>query len=152
MRLVSAYSLQQGWRGRAQILEFTVAPDEQGGVRLLVNESPYAGPKEAGKMCTGVAPDPETAVTLPTFAPIEVGAQSFVLADKLEYCRFSYLTPGPATDPTPIWKPKWAARGWPRGIRVEMAPKGVDPSRVQPITVTAPIHLYRDPEIQYEDL
>jgi prepilin-type N-terminal cleavage/methylation domain-containing protein len=151
MRLVSTFSLQQGWRGQPQILEFTVIPGEEGGVRLVVNEIPYAGPLAAGKLCTGAAPDPETAIVLPKFAPVEAGPQSFVLADKLGYCRFSYLTPGQPPDPTPVWKPKWAARGWPRGIRVEMAPLTPDPARVQPITVTAPLRLYRDPEIQYED-
>jgi prepilin-type N-terminal cleavage/methylation domain-containing protein len=152
MRLVSAFSLQQGWRGQPQILEFTVIPGENGGgVRLVVNEIPYAGPLPAGKLCMGAAPDPETAVVLPKFAPVETGATSFVLADKLEFCRFSYLTPGKPPDPTPVWKPKWTSRGWPRGIRVEMAPMTPDPARVQPVTVTAPLRFYRDPEIQYED-
>lgn len=152
MRLVSAFSLQQGWRGQAQILEFLVIPAEEGdGVRLVVNEIPYSGPLDAGKLCTGVAPDPETFVVLPAFAPVKASPQSFVLADKLEYCRFSYLTPGKLPDPTPVWKPKWTAKGWPRGIRVEMAPTSPDPARVQPVTVTAPLRLYRDPEIQYVD-
>jgi prepilin-type N-terminal cleavage/methylation domain-containing protein len=153
MRLVSAFSLQEGWRGHPQILEFTVIPGEDGrGVRLVVNEIPYGGPPEAGKLCTGIAPDPETAAVLPKFAAVGVGPKSFVLADKLEFCRFSYLTPGPQADPTPVWKPKWTARGWPRGIRVEMAPLAPDPSKVQPVTVTAPLRLYRDPEIQYVDM
>jgi hypothetical protein len=32
-----------------------------------------------------------------------------------------------------------------------MAPLHPDPSRIQPITVTAPIHIRRDPEKKYED-
>jgi hypothetical protein len=32
-----------------------------------------------------------------------------------------------------------------------MAPLDPDPSRLQPITVTAPIHIHRSPEIPYVD-
>ena len=43
MRLVSTFSLQQGWRGPAEILEMFVIPGEDGeGVRLVVNETPYS--------------------------------------------------------------------------------------------------------------
>jgi type II secretory pathway component PulJ len=46
MRLASSYSLQQGERGVPMILEFQVIPgeDEQ-GVRLVVNEHWYTGPR-----------------------------------------------------------------------------------------------------------
>ncbi|HSW51381.1 MAG TPA: prepilin-type N-terminal cleavage/methylation domain-containing protein, partial [Bryobacteraceae bacterium] len=45
MRFVSTYSLAEGWRGFAQILEFQVVPGERGeGVRLVVNEHLYTGP------------------------------------------------------------------------------------------------------------
>ena len=41
LRLVSTFSLQQAWRGPAQILELFVIPGEEGrGVRLVVNEIP----------------------------------------------------------------------------------------------------------------
>src|SRR5262249_45018999 len=37
MRFVSTFSLQQGWRGMAQLLEFTVIPGQDNrGVRLVV--------------------------------------------------------------------------------------------------------------------
>ena len=91
MRLASTYSLHEGARGQPMILEFQVIPGENNqGVRLVVNERLYAGPQEAGLTCLGVAPDPLTGVTAPRFLPISVGANSFVLADKLAYCRFSY--------------------------------------------------------------
>ena len=46
MRLVSTFSLQGASRGMTQILEIFVAPADDGeGVRLLVNEIPYAGPR-----------------------------------------------------------------------------------------------------------
>ena len=41
MRLVSTFSLQEGWRGQAQILEIFIISGENGGLRLMVNEIPY---------------------------------------------------------------------------------------------------------------
>lgn len=147
MRLVSTFSLQQGWRGQPQILEFFVIPGENGrGVRLVVNEVLYTGPLGAGRLCTGqVSPD-----GLPQFAPVSATPQSFVLADQLEYCRFSYLQYDPHSDQT-LWKPAWTVPGWPLAVRMEMAPLEPDRSQVQPITVVAPIYLHRDPGIQYVD-
>ena len=69
MRLVSAFSLQQAWRGQPQILELFVIPGEEGrGVRLVVNEIPYTGPLNAGELCPGMAQDPETGRPVPRFA------------------------------------------------------------------------------------
>src|SRR5262245_26334238 len=88
MRLVSSFSLQGAWRGQPQILELTVIPGENGnGVRLIVNEIQYTGPLAPGKLCIGPF-DGGFA-----FAPIHSGPTSFVLADNLEYCRFSYMVP-----------------------------------------------------------
>jgi hypothetical protein len=151
MRMVSGYSLQEGWRGHPQILEFLVIPGKDGvGVRLVVNEIPYA-PSAAGMFCVGVAPNPDLGVTVPVFAPVEVGPKSFILADRLAFCRFSYNT-GSGRDNDPIaWRPSATGRGWPHGIRVEMAPIEPDPSRLQPITVTAPLFLHRQIGVTYED-
>jgi prepilin-type N-terminal cleavage/methylation domain-containing protein len=153
LRFISTFSLHEGWRGHNQILEFTVIPGENGeGVRLIVNETPYSGPLNAGKSCVAMAPDPETGAPHPKFTPVEASPQSFVLADKLAYCRFVYLT-RPLTPLLPsVWKPAWTQSGWPLGIRVEMAPLAPDPTRLRPITVTAPIYLHRSPEITYDNL
>src|SRR5207302_731762 len=60
MRFVSSYSLGEAWRGLPQILEFQVIPGAQGqGVRLVVNEHVYTGPRSAGFFCLGPGPDPE---------------------------------------------------------------------------------------------
>ena len=54
MRFVSSYSLQQGARGLPRILEFQVIRGEEGkGVRLVVNEQPYTGPRSAGFFVLG---------------------------------------------------------------------------------------------------
>jgi general secretion pathway protein J len=148
MRLVSTFSLQQAWRGQPQILEVFVIPGADGrGVRLVVNEIPYTGGLSAGQLCTGPAPG---GVGF-TFLPVAPGPKSFVLADKLAYCRFSYLTPQKEPDHPPLWLPVWAAATWPVGVRVDMAPLDPDPSRLQPIAITAPIHIHRNPEIVYAD-
>jgi general secretion pathway protein J len=152
MRLVSTFSLQQGWRGQPQILELFVIPGEDGrGVRLVVNEIPYTGPAGASRLCVGRAQDPLTGASMPQFTPVQAGPHSFVLADKLAYCRFSYFTIPLDHNVPPHWTPNWNVSGWPFGVRIEMAPLDPDPSRLQPITVTAPIHLHRAPEIQYVD-
>jgi hypothetical protein len=85
------------------------------------------------------------------FAPIVAGPQSFVLADRLEFCRFSYLAPGPQPGLPPAWTAVWSTVGWPLGVRVEMAPLEPDATRLQPITVTAPVRLLRSSVIQYAD-
>ena len=54
-------------------------------------------------------------------------------------------------DGPPVWKASWTMPGWPRGVRIEMAPLQADISTLQPITVTAPIRLRRSPEIPYVD-
>jgi general secretion pathway protein J len=152
MRLVSTFSLQQGWRGLPQILELFVIPGEDSrGVRLVVNEIPYTGPDGMALLCTGHARDPLTGASLPVFAPVEAGPNSFVLADKLAYCRFSYFTIPLDRNVAPHWTPDWNVSGWPFAVRIEMAPLEPDASRLQPIAVTAPIHLHRSPEIQYVD-
>jgi prepilin-type N-terminal cleavage/methylation domain-containing protein len=152
MRLVSTFSLQQGWRGRPQILELFVVPSDEGqGVRLVVNEVPYGGPLTAGRMCTGITPEPGLPVGLPRFLPVLAGPNSFVLADKLAYCRFAYLWPPKTATDTTVWSPTALDVGWPIAIRVEMAPLQPDPSVLQPLTVTAALHLHLSPTIPYGD-
>jgi prepilin-type N-terminal cleavage/methylation domain-containing protein len=153
LRLVSAFSLQQGWRGQAQVLEMAVFPGEKGvGVRLIVNELPFTGPANAGRLCRGFVPDPDVGTPIPQFAPVEASPSSFVLADKLEFCRFYFLTADPRQPSLPpAWKPSWTMPGWPLGVRIEMAPLQLDSSTLQPITVTAPIRLHLSPEVPYVD-
>jgi hypothetical protein len=152
MRLVSGFSLQQAWRGLPQILEMFVIPGEQGrGVRLVVNEIPYTGPDSTAGLCTGVSPDPQTGQPHTHFVPVIASPNSFVLADKLAYCRFVYFTPAPDPVRPPAWNSEFAAAGWPLAVRIEMAPLEPDPSRLQPLTVVAPVHILRNPELNYDD-
>lgn len=154
MRLVSTFSLQQAWRGSPQILELFVIPRDDGpGVRLVVNELPYYGPLAAGRLCTNLIPNPVSGSNMPQFLPVNAGPQSFVLADKLAYCRFNYLWQPPKVDPsTPaVWSPTPINDGWPLAVRVEMAPLEADPGTLQPLTITAALHLHLSPTIPYGD-
>ncbi len=151
MRMVSTYSLQEAWRGRPLILEFQVVPGEEGrGVRLVVNEIRYTSSLEPGQLCVGMVPDPTLGVNVPRFRPIEVGAQSFVLGDKLAWCRFSYLEPAKAPK-VEHWRPDWVLARWPLAIRVEMTPLIDNPARLRPLTITAAVRFNRAPDITYID-
>lgn len=151
MRFASSYSLQQGSRGLPMILEFQVIPGEDGaGVRLVVNERLYTGPRGAGQVCTGLAPDPETGALGPHFLPIQIGAASFVLADKLASCRFSFRDVPPPPAPAQ-WVLHWTKPVLPNAIRVEMAPLAPDPSRLQPVTLSIPVRVTRLPLESYDN-
>jgi prepilin-type N-terminal cleavage/methylation domain-containing protein len=144
IRLASSFSLRQGARGLPMILEFQVVPGEQGlGVRLLVNEHVYTGPQGAGVFCLGGGP------AGPQFAPIQTGPGSFVIADKLAYCRFTYryLPPPPQLAQ---WVERWIKSEVPNAIRIDMAPLTPDASRLQLVTLTIPIRVTRLPLEPYD--
>ncbi len=144
MRFVSSYSIQEAARGFPRILEFQVIPGENaGGVRLVVNEFLYSGPLSTGAMCVGTTLDPVLGRQVPVFGPIQVGTQSFVLADHLSYCRFMYQErlPEPAVA---RWTGRWAQARLPLAIRIEMAPLQEDLSKIQPLSVTLPLRVNRD--------
>jgi len=151
MRLASTYSLQQGERGVPMILEFQVIPGEDDqGVRLIVNEHWYTGPRGAGVYCIGMAPGADGGPPAPRFVPISVGPGSFVLADKLAYCRFSFRDPR-LPGQAPVWVPHWVKDVLPTAIRIEMAPLAPDLGRLQPVTLTIPVHVTRLPLEPYDN-
>jgi len=150
MRFVSTYSLTEAWRGLPRILEFQVIPGQERGVRLVVNEIPYTGPRTAGMLCLPPAPDPVLGALVPRFLPVAIGPQSFVLADKLAFCRFFYLEP--ASPPViQRWRPNWILQKWPLAVRIDMAPLEADTARIPPMTITAPVRFRRSPDIDYVD-
>jgi hypothetical protein len=147
MRLASTYSLQQGERGLPMILEYQVIPGEDDqGVRLIVNEHWYTGPRGAGVYCFGAGAGPPG----PHFAPISIGPDSFVLTDKLAYCRFSFRDPG-RPGQAPVWLPRWVKTVLPSAIRIEIAPLATDMGRLQPVTLTIPVHVTRLPLETYDN-
>ena len=157
MRFVTTYSLEDGWRGRPQIAVLQVIPgaatpeDRRPGVRLIVNETPYTGAKQAGQDITGIEQDPESGNQIVHFTQVSAGPKSFVLADRLAFCRFSYLQPLPDA-PFQLWRPDWILpRQLPQAIRIEMSPLDAAPSGLHVTTVTAPLHVTRIPGGVYVD-
>ena len=151
MRFITSYSLGEAARGYPRIVEFQVIPGEDNrGVRLIVNEPLYTGALGAGNFCLGRVPDPSLGMAIPRFRPIEVGPGSFVLADRLSYCRFSYreALPPPRLE---RWMPVWVLPVWPSAVRIEMAPLEPDSSRLQVLTITAPVRVTKDPLHEYTD-
>ena len=151
MRFVSSYSLSEASRGIPQVLEFQVIPGDEGrGVRLVVNENPYTSPRSAGVFCLGPGADPELGVATQRFLPITIGPASFVLADRLAFCRFSFLGVVPNKN-IEQWLPNWIYPRWPAGIRIEMASLDTDLVSLKPVTITAPVRVTRDPDFEYAD-
>lgn len=149
MRFVTTYSLHDASRGVPRILEFQVVPGgEAGGVRLVVNEVPYRGPLSAGEMVIGRNTVDGGLMTL--FRPIEVGPQSFVLADKLSACRFLYQEARPKPE-YQRWVDTWVKPQWPTSIRIEMQPLTNEPGQLKMMTITAPVHVDKKPLETYED-
>ena len=148
MRFVSTYSLEEASRGLPQVLEFQVIPGANNeGVRLVVNEHLYVGPRGAGLFCLGFGPDPVAGMA-PRFPLIQAGPRSFVLADRLAACRFWFRR----TLPPPLlerWEDRWVWREWPSGIRVEMIPLERDPSKVPLVSLAVPVRAQKDPTVQY---
>ncbi|HZU26666.1 MAG TPA: prepilin-type N-terminal cleavage/methylation domain-containing protein [Bryobacteraceae bacterium] len=146
MRFVSSYSLQERARGLPRILEFQVIPGENGeGVRLIVNEHLYTGPRSTGAFCMASG-DPSLP---PRFAPVQAGPQSFVLADKLASCRFEYYEVAYSPAPLQQWWPRWDKPQLPQAIRIEMAPLKARSTEVELQPVTAPLHVTRNPMVVY---
>ncbi len=148
MRFVSTYSLEEASRGLPHVLEFQVIPGANNqGVRLVVNEHLYVGPRSAGLFCLGRGPDPVAGVA-PRFPPIEIGPRSFVLADRLAACRFSFRQ----TLPPPLlerWEARWIRLEWPTAVRVELLPLEHDPSKVPLVSLTVPLRAQKDLTLQY---
>jgi prepilin-type N-terminal cleavage/methylation domain-containing protein len=157
MRFVTSYSLEDGWRGRPQIAVLQVIPgegvpgDNRPGVRLIVNEVPYTGPAQAGQSVVAVEQDASTGRPIVRFAPVAAGPQSFVLADRLSFCRFWYLQPLQQA-PFQVWRPDWVRpQSLPLGIRIEMAPLDDSPNGLHVTTVTVPLNVDRTPGSVYAD-
>ncbi len=93
MRFITSYSLEGAWRGSLQIAAMQVIPGERNeGVRLILNETPYAGPEQTGQLIVRLEQDGTASNQLARFGPILPGPQSFVLADRLEFPAVSLIS------------------------------------------------------------
>jgi hypothetical protein len=140
LRFVSSYSLEEGARGYARLVEYQVEPDPQGGVRLMMNEHVYAGPATTGPLCASNV-----------FLPVQIDAQSIEAAGRLAYCRISYREFVPDNPPAGNWVTMWKRPDLPSAVRIEMAPlAGSEPS-LPVMTLNVPIHILRETGVLYED-
>lgn len=146
MQFVTGYSITEAHRGLPRVVQLFVAPRDDGqGLRLLENEHPYNGPFGAGLFCSPAVADPFTGVMGPRFRMPEQQPGSFVVADNLSGVRFAYQDVHPENKLLDIWVPRWVvANRMPRAVRIEFDLGGYDPSRVQPVTLTMPLHVTRD--------
>jgi hypothetical protein len=151
MRFITSYSLNEGSRGLPQLLEYQVIPGEHGeGVRLVVNEHLYSGPRSARAFCSGTRVDEALGAPVPVFAPVEIGPGSFVIADKLAACHFEFLQPDKDSREKPsVWVPRWVRPVLPDAIRVVMGPLDPGASQLPLQTLTIPVRVNRDPSVDY---
>ena len=160
LRLVSSYSIAQGARGYPQIVEYRVIVEPRGSVRLVATERPYTGPQSTTPYCGAAQAPPASAFELGAQSMLELGAAqpaaaqggSYVLAEHLAYCRFSYHEPYDQNRfIETAWLPLWDKPLLPAGIRVEMRSAVPDTGGLSVLGVTVPIQVNRDPRIVYVD-
>lgn len=137
MRFVSAYSLEAGPRGGLRMIELQVVPGPKGR-RVLLNDLAYLGPREAGRFITGAQEEPSTGEMRLFWAPIQALPTSFIIADELESCFFSYHL-REAPDEPGRWLPVWPMTSQiPYAVAIQIAPRG-DPARLRPVSITVPL-------------
>jgi prepilin-type N-terminal cleavage/methylation domain-containing protein len=142
LRLVSSYSIAEGARGYPQIVEYRVLPGERGTVQLIATEHAYTGPQSTVAYCAGTP-----AVSLPASA-----TGSYVLADHLAFCRFSYHEPyNQNTFLETPWLPLWDRPVLPAGVRIEMQAAAPEKGGLPVLGITVPIRVSRDPAAGYDD-
>lgn len=152
MRFVSTHSLEEAGRGYPRIIEYLVQPGERGiGVRLVMNEYLYTGPSSIGPLCTTMTPDGRTGTPTALLRPVQLGPRPFVIADKLQYCRFAYLV-GDGKSNRKDWLVQFAGSLVPSAIRIDMAPLQPDGGRMQMASVTIPIRTNRNAATYYFDI
>jgi prepilin-type N-terminal cleavage/methylation domain-containing protein len=152
LRFLTSHSLEESARGYPRILEYAVIPGRnREGVRLIVNEHLYAGPHSLAWFCSGVADDPELGRPMLQLRPVEPGPRSFVLADRLAYCRLSYMTLDPKTH-QPLWSRVYGGEEPPASIRFEMAPLDPGGSLLRMTTMTIPVRVTRRAGWEYMDI
>lgn len=127
VRFLSSYSLAEGARGYPRLVQYAVAPDPNGGVRLIMNEYPYLG------TCLSTAAPPES---------VEV-------AGRLAYCRMLYRAGIPDSPLAGDWRQSWTEVNLPRALRIELAP--LEATRLPVLSLSLPLHVTREVAFAYDD-
>ena len=154
LRLVSSYSIGEGARGYPQIVEYRVIAEPRGSVRLVATERPYTGPQSTTPDCGNPPPTPASAYEFGAQSATQVAQPggSYVLAEHLVYCRFSYHEPYDQNRfiESP-WLPLWDKPVLPAGVRIEMRRVVPDAGGLSVLGVTVPMQVNRDPRLVYGD-
>ena len=140
LQMVSTYSIAEGARGYPHIVEYQVAPDEGGTVKLIVYERLYTGPGSTSGFCgDSIA--------------LSGSPQVLVAASRLAYCRILYHQINPDTQFLGgAWVGAWSEPDLPGAVRIEMLPAAPDATRLPVVAVTAPLHTNRFfQDLPYED-
>jgi len=144
LRLVSSYSMAEGARGYPQFDEFQVVRSGE-GLRLVVTEHLYTGPFSTAMFCGG-----EQGVRA------DVTPSSFIVADRLASCRFSYREAISDAPPSSKWLASWNLTGdqpdLPAAVKIEMTPLDSSPALLPVMNVTVPIHVTRQVRPWYADV
>jgi hypothetical protein len=140
LQMVSTYSIAEGARGYPHIVEYQVAPDENGTVRLIVYENLYAGLGSTAGFCG-------------ESLALQGSPQPLVAATHLAYCRFSYHQMDPDTQfRGGGWVNDWNQPDLPGAVRIEMAPAAPDAARLPVVAVTVALRTNRSfLDLPYED-
>lgn len=137
MRFVSSYSMTEGVRGGLQIVELQTSPGRE-GTRLILTQTPYQGPLSVGRFIIGAEPPTQPGSLRLLFTPLQVRADSLIVADRLAEVSFSYLRGGRANEPD-VWVPVWdRPQQLPQAIRVDMQPLE-DVGRLRPVAVVSEV-------------
>lgn len=138
MRFVSSYSMTDGVRGGLQIVELQTSPGQE-GTRLILTQSPYQGPLSVGRFITGVEPLAEPRSFHLLFTPLQVRADSLIVADRLSEVRFSYLRGPRGPNEPDAWVSVWdQPQQLPQAIRVDMQPLE-DVGRLRPVAIVSEV-------------
>ena len=107
---------------------------------MIVNEFPYTGPSSIAPFCMERA-----------FGFAQVTPQSFILADRLAYCRIVYQDYKPQTPNQQQWMPLWNKPDLPSAVHFEMASLAADSVTLPLLSATIPIHVTREVMNPYAD-
>lgn len=140
LRFVSDYSLAEGSRGYPRIVEYQVAPDPHGGVRLMLNERAYGGPSTTAPLCAGGI-----------VQPLHLDQQSVEAAPNLAFCRIAYREFVPGNLLAGNWVSAWDRPTLPGAVRIEMASLNPAAVRLPALTLNVPLRITRDLGAQYVD-
>jgi prepilin-type N-terminal cleavage/methylation domain-containing protein len=137
LRLVSSYSMAEGARGYPQFDEFHVVKGD-GGLQLVVTEHIYTGPSSTAPFCGGSPGAPASAA-------------SYILADRLASCTFSYREQIPDQPLSSNWLPSWDRGDLPAAVKIEMTPLDSSAALLPVMNVTVPIRITRQVRTRYDD-